>query len=202
MKRVIMLLVLLPFLTAMTCDNDYDPENAPISKIFKVSVSPESTFTLQDTIWVEGIATSRFFDATTNDSISTTDKKVQSRLNIYKFVQPNPYLTAEGAVNKFKIISITGEFEPMSYCKNSNLQIFGELVPDAQYFSYKIGFKPLQTGDYIVDAFDGIMTNTNRHTEIAEDYPLYNHPDLILLDCSGAIGLKPESARAYFFKVR
>ena len=76
------------FLMAFTCDNEI--ESTLVYNTFKTSVTPQANFSLNDTIWVTGITSSKVYNLMTNDSVFYTEQSRRDELLVMKLINTNP----------------------------------------------------------------------------------------------------------------
>jgi len=201
MKNVFKLFVLSFFLMAFQCDDDMG--SSLVFNTFKTSVTPQSNFTLNDTIWVTGKISSRVFDNETNDSIFFNDHPFSDEFLVMKLINSNPEFTSEGAIDHFKIVTSVGD-SYTSVCDESNLIAQNALGSDMEFYTYKIGFVPLQTADYVFSFRDATLTNSERNEHIIQNYLMAAHPGEIGFDQCGSYSYRilSETNREFYFTVR
>ncbi|AFL81559.1 hypothetical protein Aeqsu_2096 [Aequorivita sublithincola DSM 14238] len=199
MKTAFKLLVLSFFLMAFQCDD----EDELIYNNFKISVTPQATFSLQDTIWIEGKISSKIYNADTNDSIPYINPPIQEVFYVMKLIDSNLNANSEGALEQFGIINNLGESFPWR-CDKSDLRIESVLNSQGDSYSFKIGFVPLQKADYVFSFTEGKLTNPERNENIAQDYLLSSRPDAIGFERCGEYSYRilNETDREFYFSVR
>ncbi|ARV16119.1 hypothetical protein BTO07_13635 [Polaribacter sp. SA4-12] len=199
-KKLIKYLFLTPLLMAFQCDDEL------ISTIeyntYSIKITPKKTFSLNDTIWVEGRISAKAFDTAINDSIFNDNNQANS-FYISKFITPTEHSNAKDAIDSFELIYEVGEFSFLGICENSKLFADAILDKDQLFYTYKLGLKPKFTGDFVISGLDGEIQNVERNLSISEAYPIDRHPKQIgFLNCEAVSWLYiEESTREFLFKV-
>lgn len=203
MKKLSLIFAIMPLLMAMRCNED-DMEPRYYQNQFKISVTPQMSYTINDTIWIEGIASSKAFDTNINDSIIYLEHTLFDQFSILKFITPNQNSNCKDALNKFQLINDPDLLTFAGYCENADLTIISVLSPNELTYKYKIGLKALHSGDYVISWTTGsIITNLNRYEEIISNYPIVNQPNTIGFDKCGHTSSRylNQSNHEYYFKV-
>ncbi|MFN3639428.1 MAG: hypothetical protein ACK4UK_00785 [Flavobacterium sp.] len=201
MKRKIVSIVLVSvFMLAFQCDND--PVSTKVFNHFKVSVTPQSVFSLNDTIWIEGIASSKAFDTALNDSIVVNDFRGDD-LSIFKFITPNNVANCKDAIDQFELLVVMGSVSFLPICENGQMTIEAQLNNEETLFKYRLGLRATSVGDFVLSWTQGSVRNQQRNEFIAAAYPLSFHPDQIGMDLCGRVSWRyiNESQREFYFKV-
>jgi|SRR5690606_19123282 len=199
MKTAFKLLALSFFLMAFQCDD----EDEFVYNTFKISVTPQATFSLQDTIWVKGKISSKIYNAETNDSIPYINPPIQEVFFVMKLIDSNSDANSEGALEQFKIINDLGE-SFLWRCDKSDLRIESVLNSQGDTYNFKIGFVPLQTADYVFSFTEGKLTNPERNENIVQNYVLSSRPDAIGFERCGEYSYRilNETIREFYFSVQ
>jgi hypothetical protein len=192
--------ILMLFLMAFQCEEDLEPQFA-FNK-YKVAISPEASFSINDTIWIKGRISSYALDLNTNDSIFGIEPPSDS-FGVFKLMTPADASNCRDALDKFELIFSTGDFSFISACENADLIALPELEADESFYSYRIGLKAMHPGDYVISLQDGNLLNTNRNEYLIEDYPLVNYPGQIGFNRCGSVSWRflAASDAEYFFRV-
>ncbi|TPV33501.1 hypothetical protein FJ651_10485 [Paucihalobacter ruber] len=199
-KCIIQLILLSPFLMAFQCDEE--EESQLFFSSYKATISAQSNFSTGETIWIEGRISAQAFDTAVNDSVFA-EQPEPDEFSVYKLMTPNALSNAKDAVGEFEIITERGEFLMALPCENALLRIWPELDEDNQFYSYRIGLKTNEPGDYVLSWRKGFIQNTNRHTFIIDNYPIENHPNQIGFNTCGSVSWRflNDSEREYYFTV-
>ncbi len=193
-------MVIAPFLMAFQCDDDI--EDTLVPNPYKIKVTPGSSFSTNDTIWISGKVSGNIFDRSVNDSIFN-DIPQCDIFSIYKFIEPTNTSNCKDAIDQFELIVDKGRFSFLPQCENAELDIFPELESNDMYYSYRIGLKPIITGDYVVSWQNGIIQNPDRNEFIIARYPLEDHPGQIGFNSCDNVSwrLLNESEKEYYFSI-
>jgi len=197
------LILLVPFLMAFQCDEEaLDPEYA--FNTFKVRVSPEATFAVNDTIWIEGRVSEMVLNLTTNDSVSGVLPQ-SDVFSVYKLVTPGPdaLTNTVDSFNGFIPIYDFGAYSYLASCENGQVSAAPLLVEASSQYYYRLGLKVLSPGDYVISWQNATLENNERHKTIANDYALPNRPNEIGFNSCGNSSWRflNNSQREYFFSV-
>lgn len=178
----ILLIILSPILMAFQCGND----EGDIIKVndYSVKVTPKSTFSLTETIWIEGQVSSKAYNLSTNDSVFNENNNGNT-ISIFKFNTPTENFNSKDAIDNFEIIYHTGTASFLPSCENAQMTINAELDNDQLFYTYRIGLKPRFTGDFIISFFDSNLRNQDKNISIAYNYPIERHPNQIGFDKCG-----------------
>ncbi|WP_010664163.1 hypothetical protein [Marinilabilia salmonicolor] len=199
LKRLWKLLIISTFLMAFQCED----ENQEILKYndYKVNISPASSFSLNDTIWIKGIISSQVYNLSLNDSVFLESPN-GDYFSIYKIFEPDGTSNCIDAMNKFKLILDKGDYS-LGRCKNADLYMSPVLEKDNLLYTYRIGLKPLLIGDYAISWRNATIQNANRHKNVINNYPIQNSPNLLGFNSCGEISWRflDESEGEYYFRV-
>ncbi|UII76426.1 hypothetical protein LV716_01180 [Flagellimonas sp. HMM57] len=198
-KNKLKFLCTIPFLMAFQCDDDFVfLEYTP----YKTKVTAKLNFSLNDTIWIYGKTSSKVFAQSVNDSVFN-DTPYEDVFSIYKFIQPTKSSNCIDAVDKFDLISDKGETWFLSSCPNAHISISPELEDNNDFYSYRIGLRTKDIGDYVISWRDARIQNPNRNEFIIEDYLIESLPNEIGFDSCGSISWRSldESDKEYCFRV-
>jgi hypothetical protein len=200
-KKLLKLLVIAPLLMAFQCEEDLLKSTLEFND-YRVQITPLSSFSLSDTIWIAGRVSSQVYDLSINDSIFNEDPQVDV-FSIYKLVKPDQVSNCKDAIDKFELLFDTGEFSYLSACENALLNALPALDNSGSFYTYKIGLRPKFVGDYVLSWQSGIIQNENRNEFIVDDYPIENHPKQIGFNSCGSVSWRyvNESEKEYFFRV-
>lgn len=201
LKKKLNFLLIVPLLCAFQCDDEV--ESSLVFNVFKAEVTPELSFSIEDTIWISGKTSSKAFDLSVNDSIVINNPQ-SDVFSIFKFIQPTAVSNCKDAIDKFELIIESGQFSFLPLCENAQLQVLPELESNNMSYSYRIGLKPNTTGDYVISWKDGVIQNSDRNEFIIDNYPIENHPNQIGFNSCGNISWRflNESDKEYYFSVQ
>ena len=89
-------------------------------------------------------------------------------------------------------------------CENADVLALPELDSDEASYRYRIGFKPLSTGDFVFSFRNAELRNTERNEAIIENYPIANFPGQIGFQRCERVSWRilSESEREYYFSVQ
>ncbi|MCU4155357.1 hypothetical protein J1N10_05180 [Carboxylicivirga sp. A043] len=198
-KRGINFFVISIFLMAFQCED----ENEDFLKYdaYKVSITPSSSFSVDDTVWVKAIVSSKVYDLSINDSVFN-EYPQSDYFSVYKLVEPDEASNCKGAVDKFELIFDKGEFSFFS-CENADLVAMPALEFNDSFYVYRVGLRPLYVGDYVISWRNAIIQNADRNEFIINDYPIADFPNQIGFNSCGEITWRVlnESEREYYFRV-
>lgn len=199
-KKLMYLLLLSPILMAFQCDDDTD-ELREFNK-YSVKVTPKRVFSMLETIWIEGRVSSKAFQYSTNDSIFN-EKNNANTLSVFKFITPTENFNSKDAINKFDIIYERGTATFLPSCENAQMSVDAQLDSNELFYTYKIGLKPKEKGDYILSFLDSNLRNQEKNIAIAENYPITRHPNQLGFNkCGLGSWLElDQSKNEYFFTV-
>lgn len=200
-KKLFKFVLFAPLLVAFQCDDELSvPDLVPNS--YTVAITPQATFTLDDTVWISGTVSSTIFDNAANDSIFDPNPQLDT-FAIYKLIEPAGEANAIDAIDAFELIFDEGQFSFIPSCQNANLEVLPQLNSDAGTYTYRLGLKALEAGDYVVSWRGATIQNAQRNVSIMENYRLDNGPNAIVFDSCGAITstLFTESQLEYYFTV-
>ncbi len=188
MKNILKLLLLGPLLMAFQCDDEIESDLK--FNTFKASVTPQSIYSVDDVVWIEGYISSKVFDTSVNDSIFT-ETPGQDYFSIMRLIDSDPLSNSIDAIDQFELIFDRGVFDTVGFCENSEMTAQGVLNDDESLYTYRLGLKALQAGDYMI-SFDWRTTlnNTDRNEAIITDYLLTNHPNQIGFNKCGDVSWK------------
>jgi hypothetical protein len=169
---------------------------------YSVKVTSKSTFSLTETIWIEGSISSKAYNLSTNDSIFNENNN-GNVISIFKFITPTENFNSKDAIDNFEIIYDKGTASFLPSCENAQMTINADLNADKSFYTYRIGIKPKFKGDYIINFFDSNIRNQNKNISIASNYPLERHPNQIGFDRCGLGSWLDidQSKNEYFFTV-
>ncbi|HLV15207.1 MAG TPA: hypothetical protein VKY41_08505 [Xanthomarina sp.] len=190
-----------PLLMATTCEDDLE-ENTIVYNVYKTQVTPEYSFSMNDTIWISGKISSKVYDEAVNDSIFLENPHTDE-FSIHKFIEPTEASNCKDAVDAFELIINKGQLSFMPSCENGKLKAFPELENNNDYYSYRIGLKPNTNGDYVISWPNSMLQNFNRNEFIIDNYPIENHPNQIGFNSCGTVSWRylNESDKEYYFTV-
>jgi hypothetical protein len=199
-KRLLKLLAVAPLLFAFQCDEDPGPMFT--YNDYKVKISPSSSFAINETIWIEGRVSSQVYDLGTSDSIFM-ESPLPDVFSVFQFIEPTELANCKDALDKFAFVIDIGEYSFLPRCENATVQALPVLDDSEVFYSYRLGLKPLEAGDYVVSWQSSALQNTNRNEFIIEQYPIENHPDQLGFNSCGNVSWRnlDESAREFYFSV-
>lgn len=200
-KKVLKFILLAPLLMAFQCEDEFE-ESTLVFNSFKVNITAQSNFSLNDTIWITGRTSSKVFDLTLNDSILAGNPR-SDIFSIYKFIEPTEVSNCKDAIDKFELTFDIGQFSALPRCENAQLQVIPELESNSMSYTYKIGLIPNSSGDYVISWEDGVIRNLDRNEFIINNYPIANHPNQIGFNSCNNVSWRflNESEREYYFTV-
>lgn len=185
-------ILFLPSIFLATQCSDEMEKQAISTNNFKVSVTPKSTFKINDTLWVEGNMSSKSKDSTA----------LEDHISLFRLTDPVHSVNAKDALDSFQLIENVGTTNPLGFCKNSDLIIRSKVSEKES--SYKLGLKALNPGDYVlILGTNSRIVNSNKNIDIASEYSMPNLPDQIGFNRCGHVswGKYKDSDKAYYFKV-
>lgn len=204
-KRVLLsLLCLAPLLMATQCDDD--DRQTLFTNNFKAVIIPKSSISVNDTLWIEGRVSSKGFGVIQKDSVFNGNGMADF-ISVFKFVTPDMVasINTKDALDSFELINDKGDIERGSVCPNADLVIVGALSPDESSYVYRVGFKALQKGDYLLRWNNkNQIVNSDHHTEILSSY-LLKMPNQIGFNRCGSFSWTIEKnnlEQEYFFNVK
>lgn len=200
-KKTLKFVLVAPLLMAFQCEDEFE-ESTLVFNLYKVNVTAQSNFSLNDTIWITGSVSSKAFDLTLNDSVFAENPQ-SDIFSIYKFIEPTEVSNCKDAIDKFDLTYDMGQFSTLPRCENAQLQVIPELESGNMFYTYKIGLKPNSTGDYVISWQDGVIRNVERNEFIINNYPIENHPNQIGFNRCDNVSWRflNESEREYYFTV-
>lgn len=198
-KNLLKIIIIVPFLMAFQCDDE--PENTLVFNTYKVKVTPQASFSINDTIWLTGIISANVYDLAINDSIFY-DRAQKDVLSVMQFIEPTQTSNCVGAIDKFELLNEIGNTNFLS-CENAQLTANPEITEDSLSYKYKIGLKALQAGDFVISWQDSKLGNQNRNTHIIDTYPIEHHQNQIGFNTCGKVSWREldESEREFYFSV-
>lgn len=199
-KNLCKLTALACLLMGFQCDDELESEY--VYNNYSVRVTPQPTFNVNDTIWLNGRVSSLIFNLTTNDSIFT-DNPNTDIVSVYKFINPTSLTNCTAALDKFELIQLVGEVSFLQRCSNAQFFVSPELGVDSDQYKYKIGLRPLEAGDYFISWQNATIQNINRNQVLANSYPIPDQPNQLGFDTCGQVSWRylNESKYEYFFTV-
>jgi hypothetical protein len=199
-KNLLKLIIIAPLLLAFQCDDEM--ESTIRFNDFNVNITPQSSFSINDTIWLNGIISSKVYDIAINDSIFY-DIPQGDVLSIMKFIEPTQSSNCKDAIDKFELINEVGEISFLPICENAQMTVHSEISIDNLSYRYRIGLKALVTGDFVISWQNSTIDNENRNEYIIENYPIEYHQNQIGFDKCGNVSWRylNESEREYYFSV-
>jgi hypothetical protein len=200
-NKILKVVLVAPLLMAFQCQDDLE-ESSLVFNSYKVNITNQSNFSLNDTIWITGKVSRKAFDLALNDSI-VTDNPQSDIFSIYKFIEPNELSNCKDAIDKFNLVFDTGQFSTLPRCENAQLQVIPEIENNNIFYAYRIGLKANSTGDYVISWQDGIIQNLERNEFIMNNYPIENHPNQIGFNSCDNLSWRflNESEKEYYFTV-
>ena len=169
---------------------------------YKVDITPASSFSLNDTIWIKGKVSSQVYDFSINDSIFNDNPQVDV-FSIFEFIEPTQVSNCIDAVDKFELIFDIGEYSFLSSCENAHMQAFPALENNGSFYTYRIGLRPLLSGDFVVSWQNGLIQNENRNEFIIGRYPIEDHPNQIGFNSCDNVSWRflNEPEKEYYFSI-
>jgi hypothetical protein len=198
--KVLKVLLLVPFLMAITCEEDLEPQF--VFNTYKVSISPDSRYVLNDTIWIMGRVSSNVFDLTSNDSVFGVEP-LRDVFAVFELIEPLEVTNTQAALNQFELIIDHGDFSSISSCDNADLSATPVLDLYESFYSYRIGLKALNPGDYVISLLNATLQNEEKNEFIVEDYPIPNFEGQIGFNRCGSPSWRfvNDSEQEYYFTV-
>jgi hypothetical protein len=170
---------------------------------YKVTLTPKTNFKIySDTIWIDGIVSSKVFDESIKDSIFS-EIKIKDVISIYKFVSPTQDYNCVDAIDKFELIDDFNGIAFFESCKNGTIIKNSNLSSNSLFFKYRLGLIPQYLGSYTVSFQNSKIQNINRNTNILENYPIGDLPTQIGFKSCGKLSWRKlnESESEYYFNV-
>ena len=205
-KKILMSLALAPLLLAFQCEEE-ELMNRQIFNNFKVQISVNSTFAINDTIWLDGRVSTRVFDEATGDSIVFQEYNLNDFLSVLKLKESqNNNGNSVDALDHFAIVSQIGTTSSDFFCENSELSITSEISDDGSNFIYRIGLIPNALGDFVLSwNFESTILNDSRNLEIIDNYPVEGFERALDFNRCGRRTTLPNinnSEKEFFFSVQ
>ena len=199
-KQVFTFVVIASFLMSCQCVDVL--ENTLEFDSYKVNITPASSFSLNDTIWIKGKVSSHVYDLSKNDSIFN-EKPLGDIFSIYKFIEPTQASNCIDAIDKFELIFDIGEYLFDPSCENASMQAIPVLAKNGSFYTYRIGLRPSLPGDFVVSWRNAAIQNEDRNEFIIESYPIEDHPNGIgFISCEDIFWrYTNESEREYYFTI-
>ncbi|WP_046757090.1 hypothetical protein [Kordia jejudonensis] len=200
-KKLLTYILLAPLLMAFQCEED-ELQSTLTYNTYKVNVTMQSNFSVDETIWINGRVSSKAFDTAVNDSIFS-DIAQSDTFSIYKFIEPTAVSNCKDAIDKFELIFDSGSYSFLPSCENAQIHAIPELESSELFFSYRIGLKAIEPGDYVISWQDAAIQNTSRNESIVDNYPIENHPNQIGFNRCENVSWRflNESQREFYFTV-
>jgi hypothetical protein len=205
MKFFINLILFVVSLIFFSCGETQCDCVAPkkIENFYKVSLTSKTNFKIySDTIWIDGIVSSKVFDESIKDSIFS-EIPIRDVISIYKFVSPTRDYNCVDAIDKFELIDDFNGIVFFESCENGTIIKNSNLSSNSLFFKYRLGLIPKYLGSYIVKFQNSKIQNINRNTNISENYPISSLPKEIGFNSCGKLSWRKlnESEGEYFFNV-
>ena len=200
-KNIFKILLLAPFLMATQCDDD-EIESSYVFNNYKINVTPQSSFSINDTIWLDGKISSMVFDTAINDSVFTGWSQ-GDEISVMKFIQPTQSSNCKDAINNFELITEIGGLSFLPVCENGQMTAHSEISTDNSFYSYRIGLKALNIGDFVLSWNHSSLYNENRNEYILDEYPLEYHPNQLGFNKCGNVSWRfvNESNKEFYFRI-
>lgn len=205
MRKIAILMSLSILLMSFQCDNDLSPHDNYEFNEFKVNITAKSNFKKNDTIWVEGTISSNVYDKAVRDS-TFYDAGFSPAISFYKLIEPKEsIINSKDALDKIEIIYDMNKISFLDRCENSTFFPQADLSNDKKFYKYKVGFKLLTEGDYIINFWaDSRIINSNLNEHILDEYKLTQLDTKIGFDSCGETSYRAfedETRNEYFFTV-
>ena len=174
-----------------------------IENFYKVSLTPKTNFKIYtDTIWIDGIVSSKVFDESIKDSIFS-EIPIRDVISIYIFVSPTKDYNCVDAIDKFELIDDNNGILFFESCKSGTIIKNSKLSSNNSFFKYRFGLIPKHLGSYAISFQSSKIKNINRNTSIVENYPIVDFPNQIGFNSCGNLSWRKlnESEREYYFNV-
>ncbi|TQD39860.1 hypothetical protein [Haloflavibacter putidus] len=84
-KNLLKIIVVAPLLMAFQCDDEL--ESTLVFNNYNVQATPQASFSVNDTIWLTGLVSSKAYDLAINDSVFYNNPQADI-LSIMKFIEP------------------------------------------------------------------------------------------------------------------
>lgn len=199
--KTVKLVIIALLLMAFQCEDDLE-ESTVVFSTFKSNVTPQSSFSVNDTIWISGKVSSMVFDLSVSDSIFSESPQ-SDVFSVYKFIEPTDVSNCKDAIDQFELVFDIGQYSFLSSCENAQIQALPTLESENSFYTYRIGLKPINPGDYVISWQNATLQNTNRNEFIIENYPIENHPNQIGFNSCGNVSWRflNESDKEYYFSI-
>jgi hypothetical protein len=174
-----------------------------IENFYNVSLTPKANFKINsDTIWINGIVSSKVFDESIRDSIFS-GKPIKDVISVYKFVSPTKDYNSTDAIDRFQLIDDINGIDFFESCKNGTIIKSSILSSNGLFFKYRLGLIPKCLGSYTISFQNSKIQNFNRNINIVENYPIGDFPNQIGFISCGKLSWRKlnESEREYYFNV-
>jgi hypothetical protein len=203
MKKITTILILATLLMCFQCIDDN--EDVLLRNKYKVTVTPQFSFNVNDTIWVDAYLSSKAYSTSENDSVffDASDLYIADPMSIMKLMDVDIDSNSKDAIDQFELIQDKGTQDFTGFCQNSELNVNPILTDDEQFYHYRFGLRILHEGDYFISWNHSTITNNARNESLITDYLLEAHPNQIGFDKCGSKFWRflSETDHEYYFKV-
>lgn len=191
------------FLAAFSCNNEDDNMQQNLFRNeFKVAISENNNFVVNDTLWINGLVSSRAFNSDLNDSVFIEISR-SHQIELYKFVTPTEVYNVKDAISSFDLIHTNHDVSFLGICSNGSLGIDSNLNMEGNLYKYKLGLRLLESGDYLINfGRQTIIQNAELNLNIANNYLMPNNNSLIGFNkCNSTSSTSTNLEGIYCFKV-
>ena len=203
-REIAIILLLSPIILAMQCNDDYCGYSEPAPYVVEVD-NEQSTYSVNDTIWLSAEMTSQLIDSCEpeSDSVFVNEPKLfRDGLFVLKLISPQNGKNAVNASTELEVVYDTAVPEETSSCANA-FQFFPVLTQDLQQYKYRVGVVPHAPGTFAIvfsttSAFSPII---NLHLDLLTPFSL-PEATVKFQGCGGVFIRDPAYRQTFFFQVQ
>jgi len=155
MKKIVLLIVLIPFIFAFQCDSETEPcgNFVEFQKPDLVTIeNPQETYELGDVLWLTSEVDRNQFSTETGASIDL----FQSNNQLYYYID----LQKSSAYNGYFYLYLNENTTIIEHGEMESNNVI--LVQEGNYFKSKIGIKLLEPGTYSINIYNIASFNPNQ----------------------------------------
>ncbi|MFT4848889.1 MAG: hypothetical protein ACI83B_001425 [Sediminicola sp.] len=120
-----------------------------------------------------------------------------------KFIEPTQTSNCKDAIDKFELINEVGYFSFLPACENAQMTATSEMTIDDSSYTYRIGLRALESGDFVISWQNSKIDNENRNEYIIDNYPIEFHQNQIGFNKCGSVSWRflNDSDKEYYFSI-
>ena len=172
LKKIGMLVALSPVFLAVICEGE---DEAPIliANEMKVTLPLQTTFSVGDTLWLQGRVSWKVFEKKSLDSIKDSNDSVGEVIYVLQLKPANRDSNTEEALQAFTSIATFGSTDVVDICPTAKLVTIATLTENGSMFQYKIGLVAQNPGVYVLSCdLPKDFGIQNLNARLLENYPL------------------------------